>query len=932
MNRRRLWMMGGQQIQYITLPQYSIVTPSAVDEAFEAYTDWTAGGAGVTRANNTTQFIEGTQSVKLHVPAGVAGSMIRTVNWDMSAFGSVSFSIYLHTDPANLTSFGFRFSNDAGMSNYMRLGFVKADSLIQGEWTTITIGRSYFLQTGSGTFNSSIVRLYFYVNAAAGGDTDISFDNLRWHWVRKPFLMLHFDDGSNLQYTNCFTYMKPRKLRGSLNMITNNIGGGGSITAAQLQEMDAAGWAICNHTDDHTTLTGLSEAVQEGHIGGGITALNAIGLTKASNLLAYPAGGWDANTIIAMANLGVPVGRDNNNVTAKAMVLPWYRYYLVEYAASTSYTLATAKTYINNIISDKTGGLLVFHRVGDTDWTVVNFQALMDWIVPLVKSGSLSIITMADYYKLTAVPITLRNGVPLGNTYYVDGATGNDTNNGLTIPTAWQTINKAEAMAFPGDTVIFRAGTYTGNLIPANNGAPGLPITFTNFPGETVIITHNPADEENCVKLTGRHYIIINGLTLDGNNTGGWVEGSSSGNHNTITNCTMLNLVDVRSGIYITTGNYWQIVSNTMSSGSPAGTAGDAINMHSNYHLIENNTITNAMHDCILDGGQYNVVRKNTIYNLYKKPAGLGYADADKCSLWENNVIIGGGTTPPIVGTTAPGMQLNKDFSIIRHNIFYDTYDAGISLQCYDSDIEGLDVHSVRIYNNVIYNCNNGGLEIERLHNPSVMSDNIYMNNAIIHNCLARTPADVVQLVFRDYGAGIANYDYPINASIIKFNNLFHTTAGTNSIFGSSDIGPDEHNTIAWGQAGYPTKILSNLEVDPGFINAPAHNFHLLITSGMIGAGGHMTTANGAGVNSTALTVLDAKFFCDGYGIVSADWIKIGAANPVQILSINYTTNVITLAEARTWGNGDNVDLYKDSSGNIVSVSGAPYIGAYEYA
>jgi hypothetical protein len=79
--------------------------------------------------------------------------------------------------------------------------------------------------------------------------------------------------------------------------------------------------------------------------------------------------------------------------------------------------------------------------------------------------------------------------------------------------------------------------------------------------------------------------------------------------------------------------------------------------------------------------------------------------------------------------------------------------------------------------------------------------------------------------------------------------------------------------------------------------------------------------------------VADAKYFCDGWGIVDADWIKIGTADPVQVTNVNYTTNVITLSAARSWGNGDNVDVYKDSSGNVVmAATGLPYIGKYKYA
>jgi hypothetical protein len=123
-----------------------------------------------------------------------------------------------------------------------------------------------------------------------------------------------------------------------------------------------------------------------------------------------------------------------------------------------------------------------------------------------------------------------------------------------------------------------------------------------------------------------------------------------------------------------------------------------------------------------------------------------------------------------------------------------------------------------------------------------------------------------------------------------------------------------------------------NLFADPLFVNYGGNDFHLQATSPARGAGRNLTTAVGSG-SSTSLTVADAAFFQDGYGIagVQADWIRIGASTTVQILSINYSTNVITLASAVSWSNGDAIYLYKDSSGSAVLLGSLPDIGAYQY-
>ena len=43
-------------------------------------------------------------------------------------------------------------------------------------------------------------------------------------------------------------------------------------------------------------------------------------------------------------------------------------------------------------------------------------------------------------------------------TYYVDGANGNDNNNGQSLAQAWQTIAKANAVLEAGDTLQIKGG------------------------------------------------------------------------------------------------------------------------------------------------------------------------------------------------------------------------------------------------------------------------------------------------------------------------------------------------------------------------------------------------------------------------------------------------------------------------------------------
>lgn len=73
-------------------------------------------------------------------------------------------------------------------------------------------------------------------------------------------------------------------------------------------------------------------------------------------------------------------------------------------------------------------------------------------------------------------------------TLYVDKATGNDSNDGLSDGAALESISKAAEVAAAGDTVLIKAGEYAEAIVPANSGADGNPIVFEAFPGHAPLI------------------------------------------------------------------------------------------------------------------------------------------------------------------------------------------------------------------------------------------------------------------------------------------------------------------------------------------------------------------------------------------------------------------------------------------------------------
>lgn len=107
-------------------------------------------------------------------------------------------------------------------------------------------------------------------------------------------------------------------------------------------------------------------------------------------------------------------------------------------------------------------------------------------------------------------------------TYYVSG-TGSDSNNGRSTSSPFRTLQKAANLTNPGDTVYIMNGTYT-NSVPGSiilnidrSGAPGAYIRYRAYPGHQPVL--QATKNWLAVKVDGAAYIIVEGLTVIGNNS-----------------------------------------------------------------------------------------------------------------------------------------------------------------------------------------------------------------------------------------------------------------------------------------------------------------------------------------------------------------------------------------------------------------------------
>src|SRR5205823_4708892 len=122
----------------------------------------------------------------------------------------------------------------------------------------------------------------------------------------------------------------------------------------------------------------------------------------------------------------------------------------------------------------------------------------------------------------------------------------------------------------------------------------------------------------------------------------------------------------------------------------------------------------------------------------------------------------------------------------------------------------------------------------------------------------------------------------PFTSTLFDYNAFLNTT-DTSKLYGLAGIS----STLSQFQSNTGYQLHGN-NVDPLFVDTT--DFNLLATSPCIHTGTYLTTTvgDGSGVN---ITVGDAGFFHDGYGMIRGDLIQVGTNSPVRITSIDYNAN-----------------------------------------
>jgi len=538
-------------------------------------------------------------------------------------------------------------------------------------------------------------------------------------------------------------------------------------------------------------------------------------------------------------------------------------------------------------------------------------------------------------------------------TYYVS-PTGDDANDGLSAAAPFGTLQHAADRLTPGDTLYLMDGTYRNQSIYLNGFNKSATPVYTHilaYPGAKPVITGQVVYA--AFKVDQSNYVVFDGITVENTSPAPGKNGYAGAfdywgvSYIIVRNCVFRNIGTsiVCNGAYMGESSYCVVKDCLFDTCSDRtltqSTDWIAVQYHSNHILFDGLDMRGGPHTNIGMNGAYNcVIRNCDFHNDWQKNLGIGAENTpvDAYNVVENNILRDGkhAIAAGYEQKGGIGMQLGSNKNIVRNNYFVNNEFYGMIIDAYGSDFGGFMAPASannKIYNNTFadngYSAQTGnpggtvncGVFVTTWGYPEGtpyynLSGNTFKNNLFYNNgILAGGSGFTSEMIF--------NVDFAKTPEFLQ-NNLFYNSASADVIRFQNN----SNNTIAGAQTQYPGIFAKNITDDPMVAPAATETYTLQDDSPAIDAGSSLTTATNAGLNATALTVQDAGYFSDGFGVpvdetsvAAGDTIMIGGA-PAQITAVDYATNTITLAAPCTWFKGVGVALaYKGTM---------PDIGAWE--
>jgi peptidoglycan/xylan/chitin deacetylase (PgdA/CDA1 family) len=209
-----------------------------------------------------------------------------------------------------------------------------------------------------------------------------------------------FDDGWKSQYDVAYKYMKSKDMRGSISIIASEVGNTKYVNMANIYEMYNSKWDILNHTYSHKLLPSMTYDDQKKEIENSIFWFKEKKLDNNLNILIYPEGMYNYNTLKVVKDLYIKSARSildgyNTNIINNI-------YEIKVKDVKSFIEVSTVIGWINYAINNNITLILLFHDItnnttSDMTYRTEDFYQIIDYIYS--NNDKINIITYSDWIR-----------------------------------------------------------------------------------------------------------------------------------------------------------------------------------------------------------------------------------------------------------------------------------------------------------------------------------------------------------------------------------------------------------------------------------------------------------------------------------------------------------------------------------------------------
>jgi peptidoglycan/xylan/chitin deacetylase (PgdA/CDA1 family) len=357
-------------------------------EGFSNVADWTVTGA--TASANTTIYKEGTQSLQLVSSAvNTAMQADKTISWDLSDADNIGIWAYTPAKAGFANNLTMMISND-NFANYLQWTQPSTYYLKDGEWHFYVMNKSE-IAVGGGTPNwdNTFTKLRITIKSTASATPTLILGGIYKNVKGIPRVLFMADDAHQSVYDVMYDYIVRQKGQCmTFNVATSVIGTQTNCTVDMLSEMyNTEKVDLANHTSLHVDLTTLTAKQQKDTILAGKKALDDWGFTRASDHLAYPFGGFNADTLNICRQYHIKTAR------VVGTMMPQYnpvddllKLRCIQIINTT--TVDTVKSHIDAAMKYGQTVILLFHQFNNEDpsanqttYNISRFKEIVDYCI-----------------------------------------------------------------------------------------------------------------------------------------------------------------------------------------------------------------------------------------------------------------------------------------------------------------------------------------------------------------------------------------------------------------------------------------------------------------------------------------------------------------------------------------------------------------------